>query len=479
MYSSNSRLELDPSTLVLSRGDFAAAFSKVIPASRRSSGTPARALEGLSAPLLSKHVEEAYARACEVFAPADKEVSAKRGQEGEGVAESEYMMNSCEEEWIATLTDVQERDSAFDASSDTKNAKSCSGLWDPSSITSRPRVMIRGLRGMSHGDVAAALLQKLESFQVINIDISSLLADGAYISAEQALVSRIQEARRASPCVIYLPDIIGWWRAASDTLRTVLASQIDAIPVNLPVLWVSSLILEKGHTQPNPEQRARSQSLNESAPEPACVDSSGRVSKSPNDSDVMDCLDIFAEDSPGGTGENYANLRRFASDEKLLHVISFLSGTEGVDVQSTNGEEPKPNEILSRMSRSVVDLSVPTQSERTEFFSQYFQSLSVLPATLYNARKSIYDSRSQVLKVAQVTSAEGTEEGVGVRGAAAALADVNEERDKNYMREQRVFFRAALSELLKEKRFQSLWRPVDPEQVKCDIYSPSKYVFEK
>lgn len=432
VYSSNVRLEVDPSTLVLTRGDFAAAFSKVIPASRRSSGTPARALEGLAAPLLAKHVDNAYAKALEVFAPADKDLcTSLQSADGTGDGKSnggELLRVGADEEWIAALTDVQATNSASDES-EGGPYKSCSNLWDPSSITSRPRVMIRGPRGMSHADVAAALLQKLESYQTFNIDISSLLADGSYLSAEQALVSRIVEARRAAPCVVYLPDVLGWWRAASDSLRTVLASQLDSIPVNLPVLWVSSLVLD------SPGRAADARSME---------------AQKEDDTDVV-------------------------LDERLRQVVLFLSGGEcGRSNGSQETSTISDAEIFTKSYASVVDLSVPTQFERSAFFKQFFESLATLPNTLYEARKSMYASQNQVLKVAEVTSSEGNGQAGndGPRSGTAALADINEDRDKNFMREQRVFFRAALSELLKEKRFQSLWRPVDPEQVRT---SPSHF----
>jgi SpoVK/Ycf46/Vps4 family AAA+-type ATPase len=445
VYSSNVRLEVDAASLVLTRGDFAAAFSKVIPASRRSSGTSARALEGLAAPLLVKHVDNAFARAREVFAPADKDLtSSQQGESGDassGGLGGGLLRTGADEEWIAALTDVQEQSSlmlsAGEGSDASRNAahKSCSNLWDPSSITSRPRVMLRGARGMSHADVAAALLQKLESYQTFNIDISSLLADGSYVSAEQALVSRIVEARRAAPCVVYLPDILGWWRAASDSLRTVLASQLDSIPVNLPVLWVSSLILDIGDS-----------GKSSAGHEDSMLDGS--------EQNLIDC----GNDTSG-----------VIIDDKLRQVVLFLSGSED---GSKTFEDPgnRSIDVFTKPYASVVDLTAPTRQERMNFFGQFFESLSTLPKTLYQARKSMYTSQNQVLKIAAdvSTSVEGDGDVAGkegLRSATVALADVNEDRDQNFMREQRVFFRAALSELLKEKRFQSLWRPVDPEQV--------------
>ncbi|CAE7598780.1 ATAD2, partial [Symbiodinium microadriaticum] len=302
---------------------------------------------------------------------------------------------------------------------------------------------------MAHADVAAALLQKLESFPVFNIDLSSLLADGAYFSPEQALVSRILEARRAAPCVIYLPDVIGWWRSATDSLRTILMVQLDSIPVNLAVLWVSSLILEPGRSEQQNDTGAASNS--------ACV---GNIS---NDSVKIDSLGMRAEGTCPSEGKDTSVIN---FDEKLLQVIHFLGGGE-CNSKMITGDEASYG-LLTRSYASVIDLCVPTYIERLDFFSKFFESLSKLPHTLYSAQKTLYKSHNQVLHMAEevaATTEEGGKGQYGVRSAALALADINEERDKNFMREQRVFFRAALSELLKEKRFQSLWRPVDPEQV--------------
>mmetsp|Transcript_2762 Transcript_2762/g.4160 ORF Transcript_2762/g.4160 Transcript_2762/m.4160 type:complete len:1396 (+) Transcript_2762:65-4252(+) len=432
VYSSNVRLEIDPSTLIPTKGDFAAAVSRVIPASRRSGDTTSRSLDGVAVPLLLKHVDATVAKVKDVFSAASKDAYGLRVP-----GATVDVGKGFEEEWIAALTDVQNSahtHSPGDKKQDDNELKfvGCppSSLWDPGSVTSRPRVMIKGQRGMSHSDVAAAALQKLESLQVFNLDLASLLADNNCANPEQALVSRMQEARRAAPCVVYLPDVTGWWGAASESLRSLLLSLLDSVPVNLPVLWLSTLVVD------------------------------------------MQLLSLAAASDTNGTCENEATVVETSVhsgdcqvdyekiDDRLLDVLEWLSGGEIADTR-TDMQRSRLERALS--SPTVLDLPAPSCEDRVRFFHQFFGPLESLPNTLFMARKKMFATRTQKLKIDTSASSHSSDTN-GVKGSTV-LVDLNDERDKNYMREQRVFFRAALSELLKEKRFMSLWRPVDPEQV--------------
>ena len=75
VYESTTRLDLDPSQLVLGKGDFAAALNKVVPASRRGvAGTPARPLHSIAAPLLRHPLEIIMSKIKQILPAVDDAV---------------------------------------------------------------------------------------------------------------------------------------------------------------------------------------------------------------------------------------------------------------------------------------------------------------------------------------------------------------------------------------------------------------------
>ena len=294
VYESTTRLDLDPQRLVMGKGDFAAALNKVVPASRRGvAGSPARPLNSIATPLLEGSLErimqnirsvlpagngvvESVATASSSSSPGikvqdlsyedDSDRRARRIKDGRDALDS---MSHEGELWIAALTDMQDdkalhsffcvdstdktdsTQAATSSSSSSSHDSSASygennsSLWDTACVTSRPRLMIAGGPDMGQGDLVAAVLQQLDGVPCFAIDHPSLLADLNAHSPEQALVNRVQEACRAAPSVIYLPQVTRWWAAAPESMRAALMTLVDAMPASLPVLWLSTLTVGK------------------------------------------------------------------------------------------------------------------------------------------------------------------------------------------------------------------------------------------
>ena len=214
MYESTTRLDLDPSRLILGKGDFAAALNKVIPASRRGvSGTPARPLDSISANLLkaplkaimlkiknvlpahgvqavanhviasTSHVDTPILESETSLSEADM-LSAREARITQRVQEERLALEiipSNSEAWIAALTDMQDMEilkvsDQYGCDND-KYMIDNSVMWDAASITSYPRLVIVGLPGMGQNDLAAAAIQQLEGMPCFAIDLPALLAD--------------------------------------------------------------------------------------------------------------------------------------------------------------------------------------------------------------------------------------------------------------------------------------------------------------
>ncbi|CAM9179200.1 unnamed protein product, partial [Ectocarpus fasciculatus] len=380
VYESTQRLELNIGELKLGRGDFAAALQRVVPASRRSNAAPGSPLEPMSADLLNPIFEKIVEKLGEVFPGCllksggdqkrNKLDESSKSDGGELAALRTKRMDD-NDLWISCLTDVQDEETLRDLLGDEAGSalptvsSYGSSLWSSSNIVSRPRLMLFGESvGMGQTELANATLHHLEDFPVFSLEFSSLLADSGHFSPEQALVSRVMEASKSAPSVLYLPDVISWWRSATDSMRSALISAAAGMNRSLPVLWLSTLSVD---------QRS-----------------------------VEECRDALAG-CPG-----------------VVHILR------------------------------------PSAAARENLFRDFFQQVQSLPATIYAARKKMLLPQRNKLLLLHDSSTPLTLQDV-------SYIDIDEA--KNYMRELRLFMRAALTEMFKEKKLAPLCRPVDPDQV--------------
>lgn len=126
--------------------------------------------------------------------------------------------------------------------------------------------------------IAPGILHELERYPVHSLSLPSLLSDPGAKSPEEALVHVFQEARRNTPCILYLPHLELWWETvdmhlpsvslialyfplnkhvgvttrnfilqAHDQLRAVLIMLLMEVPPDLPVLLLgtSSVVLKE------------------------------------------------------------------------------------------------------------------------------------------------------------------------------------------------------------------------------------------
>jgi len=260
VYESSRRLALDPQELRLGKGDFAAALSKVVPASRRSSSTLGRPLDPLHEPLLRRALQAVMTVVREVFPPYG---ALALGQQEIGGDYSVCVSSHDKEAWIATLTDVQDPAvlSALLSDEDSLGTVEVNApppypspaavtnselLWSSGLGQGWSRVLLSGGRGMGQAELAAAVLHQMESFPAFSLEYGALLADTLYANPEQSLLSRIQEAGKCAPSVVYLPDVLGWWKAASESMRAALVSAVESGGGCGPLLWLCTVSEDVG-----------------------------------------------------------------------------------------------------------------------------------------------------------------------------------------------------------------------------------------
>jgi hypothetical protein len=55
----------------------------------------------------------------------------------------------------------------------------------------------------------------------------------------EALVRRVTEARKTTPCVLYLPRACAWWDSADEGVRACLEDTLNSLPPSLPLLLLA------------------------------------------------------------------------------------------------------------------------------------------------------------------------------------------------------------------------------------------------
>jgi len=101
--------------------------------------------------------------------------------------------------------------------------------------TYRPRILIHGPQGMGQAWLGPAILHHLEGFHVQSLDLGTLMGDSAR-TVEAGLVQLFVEAKRHQPSIIFIPSLIQWAAAISDTARSTLKALLDGVPASDPIL---------------------------------------------------------------------------------------------------------------------------------------------------------------------------------------------------------------------------------------------------
>jgi SpoVK/Ycf46/Vps4 family AAA+-type ATPase len=88
---------------------------------------------------------------------------------------------------------------------------------------------------MGQAWLGPAILHYLEGFHVQSLDLGTLMGDSAR-TVEAGLVQLFVEAKRHQPSVIFIPSLIQWASAISDTARSTLRALLDGVPASDPIL---------------------------------------------------------------------------------------------------------------------------------------------------------------------------------------------------------------------------------------------------
>lgn len=99
----------------------------------------------------------------------------------------------------------------------------------------RPRLLLHGPAGMGQATAAAALLHRLEGYNVQTIAVASLLGDSSQ-TPESSLVQQFNEARRLKPSVLLVPELDRWPVLLSESVREAFCALLDTLKPEDPVM---------------------------------------------------------------------------------------------------------------------------------------------------------------------------------------------------------------------------------------------------
>ncbi|KAJ7062867.1 AAA-domain-containing protein [Mycena amicta] len=208
IYMTSDRLVLKPETIEVGLRDFMISIKKLVPSAARSSSSVATPLPQQLTSLLGDALERVKSAIAMVL-PVDKKLTA--------LEEAEF-------------EDVGGEAGALDREM-TMQSMASLRLY-------RPRVVLHGAPGMGQSFVGAAALHHLEGYHVQSLELGALLSDSAR-TPEAAIVQLFVEAKRHAPAVIYIPALLGWCAAVSETSRATVRAMLDTLAPSDPVLLLA------------------------------------------------------------------------------------------------------------------------------------------------------------------------------------------------------------------------------------------------
>jgi len=228
IYTSEVKLQINPDQLVVLDEDFDTALLDLVPAAQRSAVVFAKALPKSLAPLLDSQLRalggvqrSLFPLSCSTKAERMNLEDAKASNAASGGGGDDQKGREEEESSVAN------KPSEFEKCL----VKPC-----------RPRLLVSspGGRGCGAQDLGVAVLHLLEEYPTYSLDLSTVLGDVSTRSPAEFCLRLFKEARKNAPSVIYWPRVEEWWTAASPQLRLVLASLLDDVPEDCPVLVLAT-----------------------------------------------------------------------------------------------------------------------------------------------------------------------------------------------------------------------------------------------
>jgi SpoVK/Ycf46/Vps4 family AAA+-type ATPase len=221
IYKSDKKLEVDTSTIKVIAKDFLLSMRKIVPSSERQSAAVADPLPKKVEPLLRRAFADLVKKLNETVPSKRKHLTALEEAELEEMDE-------------ASGFDAEEMMRAFERGR-----------------VFRPRLLIKGPKGMGQKYLAGAVLQQLEGFFVRNLDLATLYGDPAN-PPEAILSSAFKEARIHQPSILFIPQINAWYETVGQRIVETFSSLLRTLAANDAVLLLGVMESETTEEEPDP-----------------------------------------------------------------------------------------------------------------------------------------------------------------------------------------------------------------------------------
>ena len=209
IYSSNEKLQIDPTTINVAAKDFMISVKKIVPSSERSASSGAAPLPKSVEPLLKEELRRIENIIAEILPQKKRLTALEEAKFAEADSEGSMHMERMQQEF--------ERCRIF-----------------------RPRLLLRGPSGMGQQYLAGALLNHFEGLHVQSFDLPTLLSDSTR-SSESAIVQFFTEVKRHKPSVIYIPNVDVWYRTVGEAVISTFQSLLRSLAPTDPVLVLGVL----------------------------------------------------------------------------------------------------------------------------------------------------------------------------------------------------------------------------------------------
>ncbi|KAF2399466.1 AAA-domain-containing protein [Trichodelitschia bisporula] len=223
IYTSNKKLLIDPSKIKVLATDFMTSVNKIVPSSARAAISSAEPLPEAVQPLL----RYPFKQLCTIL-----------------------------EDMLPTKAPRTALENAmYDDRSETGRFEKhmIQSKFDRARIF-RPRMLIKGARGMGQQHIAAALLHQFEHIFVQSFALPTIMED-ASLNPEAAVVQLFKEVRRQKPSVIFIPDVNVWYEALPPNVIKIFRSLLASLKPNDPVMLLG--LMEADADEPINRQMMR------------------------------------------------------------------------------------------------------------------------------------------------------------------------------------------------------------------------------
>lgn len=220
IFASDKKLMIDAAKIKVLAKDFMISISRMIPSSERSTSGVSGPLKKRIEPLIRKSLEQIMQIIDEIMPQKKKRTALEEA-----------------------MYDDRENGEGFEREALQRDLSETRVF--------RPRLLLRGLRGMGQQYLASSVLQKLETSHMQPFDLPTLMEDSSR-TPEAAVVQLFKEVKRHKPSVIFIPNVDVWWETVEPRVTKLFTHLLRSLDPNDQVLVLGIMESDADDEEPDP-----------------------------------------------------------------------------------------------------------------------------------------------------------------------------------------------------------------------------------